>query len=102
MTTYNELVKLTAASVRSYHGLRDLENAVWEAVCGADQDQLAEHLELSDDWASTGHCNDWWAQRNTPNFPDSTTLGDWAGFDLASVMEFCQDVFNALAEQNGI
>ena len=102
MTSYNEFVNKIAQSVRGFGDRQDMENAVWEAVCGADIDELAAHLETSDDWTQTGHCNDAWAQSYAPNFADADALGDWEGFDRSSVQELCQDVFNELAEIKGI
>lgn len=102
MTTYNEFTTKVAATVRGFSNMQDLENAVWEAVCGADPDKLKEHLEASDEWTETGHQNDAWTQNNAPNFSDASALGDWEGFDLSSVQEFCQDVLNAVVDAKGI
>lgn len=99
--TFNEFVQKTAATVRSYDGLQDLENAVWETVCGLDTDELKQNVDESDDWKNTGHSNNAWTECNAPNFADAQALGDWDGFDVADIQELCQEILNVIVERDG-
>jgi hypothetical protein len=93
--------QLITASVRPYENQFDLENAVFEAVCNADPEILETLLDKSDAWMETGHYNDSWAQNNTPNYADASTLGDWTGYSLESVQLLCQDVLEAVIARDG-
>jgi hypothetical protein len=98
-----EFIAHIVAIVRDYDGRRGLACAVFEAVCGADEDELEEHLEYrdSDVWEASGHCHNAWTEHNAPDFADANALGDWGKYSLASVQELCQAIMNAVIIRDG-
>ncbi len=99
--TYCEFIDSIAATVRGYDGRADLANAVFDAVCGADQDAIAENVDYSDDWQHSGESNNWWTAQNAPDFYDPQSLGDWEGLNLSGIQALCQTVMNKIIDRDG-
>ena len=92
--TYEQYVAELAAKLTAFDAGSELENAVYEAVCGSSE--VFEYINESSDWANSGFAvNGSKANNESPNFSDCTKLGDWDGYDLSDVQVLMQDVYNA-------
>lgn len=81
------------------HTKEDLANEVFTALCDAGEESHSLILETSPEWMSTGYpANGPQAQARAKDFQDVSALGDWDGYDLCSVQETLQAIFNQ-AEQ---
>ena len=97
MNTYEQYVAKLATKLTAFNVGNELENAVYEAVCG--DSEVFEYINESYDWANSGFAvNGSKAQKESPNFADCTTLGEWDGYDLSDVQVLMQDVYNAALE----
>ena len=86
---YEAMIAEISKTVRPHDGTdSDLQNAVFEAVCGFDPEVMEQHLEQSDDWAETG--------RYSERFP-ADSLGEWPGADVSSVQDILESVYDEVS-----
>lgn len=93
---YEDFVADIAGTVESPSAPTGLTLRVFDAVCSAPLPLLAKHLRHSDDWENSGAYHNAWTLKHAPDYPDPFDLGEWIGYDLASVQELCQDVLDRI------